>query len=165
MLTIPTAIAFIRKHWKLAGVAVLLLAVAYQTLTKRTVVAERNQARSTIASMNAQAKATDKRWRAAETVLASKAVKIEKDKSDEIDRISADRDALLVQLRSRPSRSTAPATAEVATNGPAIGGSTGAELFREDAQFLVGEAARADEVRVSLKACYAQYSEALLMVP
>ena len=34
-------------------------------------------------------------------------------------------------------------------------GATGAELSRSDAEFLVGEAARADEIRAGLAACYA----------
>jgi hypothetical protein len=51
-------------------------------------------------------------------------------------------------LRKRPSR-----TAETS-----IGKScNGASLFAEDAEFLVREAARADEMRVSLAACYKQY--------
>jgi len=52
------------------------------------------------------------------------------------------------ELRKRPSR-----TAE-ATNGK---GCNGASLYAEDGEFLVREAARADEMRVSLKACYEQY--------
>lgn len=33
----------------------------------------------------------------------------------------------------------------------------GSQLFREDGEFLARESARADEIRVSLLACYAQY--------
>lgn len=40
---------------------------------------------------------------------------------------------------------------------PACQGSTGAELSREDATFLIGEAARADEQRAALSACYRAY--------
>jgi len=53
------------------------------------------------------------------------------------------------ELRKRPSR-----TAE-ASNGKSC---NGASLYAEDAEFLVREAARADEMRVSLKACYDQYN-------
>ena len=52
------------------------------------------------------------------------------------------------ELRKRPSR-----TAET-SNGKSC---NGASLFAEDAEFLVREAARADEVRVALDACYKQY--------
>lgn len=56
----------------------------------------------------------------------------------------------LVSLRNRPERASA-------TDQPARSsctGATGAELSRSDAEFLVGEAARADEVRAGLSACY-----------
>ena len=52
------------------------------------------------------------------------------------------------ELRKRSSR------AESAANG-ACG--TGATLSSEDAEFLVREASRADEIRIGLDACYKQY--------
>jgi hypothetical protein len=52
------------------------------------------------------------------------------------------------ELRKRPSR-----TAET-SNGK---GCNGASLYAEDSEFLVREAARADEIRVALEACYKQY--------
>jgi hypothetical protein len=56
----------------------------------------------------------------------------------------------LAGLRNRPER-----PADLSTNArPACSGATGAELSRSDAGFLVGEAARADEVRAGLSACY-----------
>jgi len=52
------------------------------------------------------------------------------------------------ELRKRPSR------AQDAANGQ---DGTGRALSAEDAEFLVREAARADLLRSSLQACYAQY--------
>ena len=52
------------------------------------------------------------------------------------------------ELRQRPSR------AQDAANGQ---DGTGRALSAEDAEFLVREAARADLLRSSLQACYAQY--------
>ena len=52
------------------------------------------------------------------------------------------------ELRKRPSRATET------SNGK---GCNGASLYAEDSEFLVREAARADEIRVSLAACYKQY--------
>jgi len=52
------------------------------------------------------------------------------------------------ELRKRPSR-----TAET-PNGK---GCNGASLYAEDSEFLVMEAARADEIRRGLQACYKQY--------
>jgi hypothetical protein len=45
--------------------------------------------------------------------------------------------------------------------GATCSGSTGAELSRPDAIFLGGEAARADELRTALSACYAAYDSAI----
>ena len=52
------------------------------------------------------------------------------------------------ELRKRPSRATETATGK---------GCNGASLYAEDSEFLVREAARADEIRVGLQACYKQY--------
>jgi hypothetical protein len=52
------------------------------------------------------------------------------------------------ELRKRPSRT------EQTTNGK---GCNGASLYAEDSEFLIREAARADEIRVALDACYKQY--------
>lgn len=56
----------------------------------------------------------------------------------------------LISLRNRPERTTGlPATA-----GYACQSATGSELSRPDAEFLSWEAARADEIRAGLIACY-----------
>ena len=52
------------------------------------------------------------------------------------------------ELRKRPSRSAETSVGQSCN---------GASLFAEDAEFLIREAARADEMRVSLAACYKQY--------
>ena len=52
------------------------------------------------------------------------------------------------ELRKRPGRATE-------TSDGSCG--TGSTLFAQDAEFLVREAARADEIRVGLQACYKQY--------
>lgn len=56
----------------------------------------------------------------------------------------------LGRLRNRPER---PAVVPEAPRA-ACEGSTGAELSRPDAEFLAREAARADEIRAGLVACY-----------
>lgn len=56
----------------------------------------------------------------------------------------------LASLRNRPER---PVNLS-AVSGHSCSGTTGAELSRSDAGFLVGEAARADEIRAGLIACY-----------
>lgn len=62
------------------------------------------------------------------------------------------------QLRTRPARpAQSSAVPNSASPEPLAEGCTGAELYRPDAEFLVGEAARADQLRESLKECRAAY--------
>lgn len=148
----------VRHPWQ-AGLIASLVACAVLWWHSGRVADQRDRALATIEEMTRLSKAADKAARATEKKLAENAKAITKEKNDAIARISADRDAVLEQLRSRPSRpsTTAPA---VASNGKAASGCTGAELYRPDSEFLVWEAARADNIRVSLKACYAQYDDA-----
>lgn len=77
-------------------------------------------------------------------------------KENEKARIALERDVAVAGLRDRPTRGT-PATSTAGPSAPACKGATGAELSREDGEFLVGEAARADATRAALNQCYAQY--------
>jgi DNA uptake protein ComE-like DNA-binding protein len=93
----------------------------------------------------------------------SKAEKVVRDKEHEYqsaaDTIREEKDAQIKvintqlvdavsELRKRPSR----------TSETAVGkGCNGASLFAEDSEFLIREAARADEIRVNLESCYKQY--------
>lgn len=65
--------------------------------------------------------------------------------------------AALSELRKRPERVSKVPT--VTPTGPAES-CTGAELYRQDAEFLIREAARADEVVIQLMQCQAQYNAA-----
>ena len=77
---------------------------------------------------------------AADTIRKEKDVQIKIINAQLVDAISG--------LRSRSSR-----TSETADRK----GCNGTSLFAEDSEFLVREAARADEIRVGLQACYKQY--------
>lgn len=55
------------------------------------------------------------------------------------------------QLRQRPNR------AQTAANGQITSYCTGSQLYAEDAELALREAARADTIREALKACYKQY--------
>lgn len=77
---------------------------------------------------------------AADTIRKEKDVQIKVINTQLVDAVS--------ELRKRPSR-TAETNAGSSCNG--------ASLYAEDAEFLVREAARADEIRVGLQACYKQY--------
>jgi len=79
---------------------------------------------------------------------------IRKDKDAQINSINNQLANALVELRSRPSR-----TSQISSNGQATSASNGSQLFYEDSTFLAREASRADTIREALKACYAQYDE------
>ena len=102
----------------------------------------------------AQAAAREK-----EQELQASADLLRKDKDREIRDLNARTAALTNSLRDRPSRPTTETSAlpSTASAGCAPTSCTGAGLSREDAQFLAGEATRADELRAALKQCHAQY--------
>jgi hypothetical protein len=102
----------------------------------------------------AQAAAREK-----EQALQANADQLRKEKDREIRDLSARTAALTNSLRDRAARPTAEAGAVSSTAGAgcAPASCTGAGLSREDAEFLAREAARADELRASLKQCIAQY--------
>lgn len=86
-----------------------------------------------------------------EAALVAQAEQIRKKKDAEITAINNRLNSALVELRQRPARNTASA------NPPSCPAGTGATLFREDAEFLIGEAARADKLRQALIECYNRY--------
>ena len=63
-------------------------------------------------------------------------------------------DLALDGLRERPSRAPSGTSEDARAACASVGGATGAELSRPDAEFLVREAARGDEIRAGLGACY-----------
>lgn len=73
------------------------------------------------------------------------------EKNAKIKALNSDLNAALDGLRQRPSR------ASQTSDGKAPPGCNGSQLYAEDASILIREAARADEIKVSLLACYAQY--------
>jgi hypothetical protein len=86
--------------------------------------------------------------RAKEHKYQADADNIRKEKDAQIRTINAQLVDAVSELRKRPSRTTE------ANHGQSC---NGASLYAEDAEFLVREAARADEIRTSLDACYKQY--------
>lgn len=143
-----------------AAIAVLIAFGAGYTQGKSTGKAEVQQLWDRAVADQAQehAKAVAAA-RAKEQAMQADADKLREDKDREIRTIAARNDALLSRLRERPSRPAAiPGglpQASGAGQNPAI--CTGAELPREDGEFLAREAARADEIRTALKRCEEQY--------
>ena len=81
-----------------------------------------------------------------------------KDKEDAIKSINQRHAAIVSGLRQRTERpSTIPAVKEASSSPVCTGtGSTGEQLYRQDAEFLIGEAAKADILRQALKTCRSQ---------
>lgn len=71
--------------------------------------------------------------------------------------VAASLAADLERVRQRPARRPAAGVSEGA--GTACAGANGAELSSADAEFLVRLAARADEQRIALRACYKAWDE------
>ena len=89
--------------------------------------------------------------------LQMSADKLRQEKDREIRDITARNTALANSLRDRQSRSTAPASPVSGATSAGQSACTGKQLYREDSEFLIGVAREADELRVALKQCYAQY--------
>jgi hypothetical protein len=93
-----------------------------------------------------------------EQVMQGNADKLREDKNRELREANARNTALLNSLQHRPNRTESSGMPTTASNGK--NGCTGKELYREDGAVLIGIAREADELRTSLKQCYAQYETA-----
>lgn len=89
--------------------------------------------------------------RKAEKGLIEATEAIRRKKDNEIKIISSKLQSTLSELRQRQDRLSSADTARDCK------GTTGAELSRQDAEFLTREAARADQLRSALELCYRQY--------
>jgi hypothetical protein len=95
--------------------------------------------------------------RAKEQALQANADAIRQEKDREIRNLNARATALTNSLRNRPERpSTETSTVSGSTN-TGQSGCTPRELYRQDSEVVVGLAREADEIRIALKQCYAQY--------
>ena len=85
---------------------------------------------------------------------------IQKEKDAKIKNLNARVASLTRSLQERPSR---PEPSRIPDNSrveEVRQGSTGAGLYREDSQFLLGEAARAELIKEELLGCYKSYDAA-----
>lgn len=90
-----------------------------------------------------------------EQSMVSSADKIRKEKNAKIASLNTRLGTALSSLSERPQRP--PSTSQGAPASCHGAGATGAQLSREDAEFLIREAARADKLRTALDQCYKQY--------
>lgn len=86
-----------------------------------------------------------------------KILSLQKDKENAIKDLNKRHDSIVDSLRQRPERPSSPASEASSTSSVCTGaGSTGDRLYRQDAEFLIREAAKAEILRQALKACRAQ---------
>ena len=90
-----------------------------------------------------------------EQAMQGNADKLRQEKDREIREINAKSIALVNSLRERPNRTEGSGVSQ--TPGIGQSGCTGKELYKQDGEFLIGIAREADELRIALKQCYAQY--------
>ena len=92
---------------------------------------------------------------AVERGLIKKSLEDERKKTNEKQAIIDSRDALIRSLQQRPKRESAKSTSTISPLS--CHSSTGAELYKEDGEFLAGEAARAEQALVDRDFYYQQY--------
>jgi hypothetical protein len=104
------------------------------------------------------ARAAEASARAKEQAAAATLAAIEKKAHDEQKALAAQLAIAHRELRSRADR---PSDGDMSKNPSTTVGCTGAQLYRSDAAFLIGESARADRLRIALAACQAAYDNAV----
>lgn len=140
------------------AVAVLGTGLFGYTQGAKSVRAELDAYRAATAMAQEQQRA---QAQARERDLQVQADQARKEVTREKTRIAAVQRELADSLRKRPDRPSEPGLPAPAGDRDAAPGCTGAELYRGDAQFLVGLAARADTLRLQLAACQAAYGAAV----
>ncbi len=95
------------------------------------------------------------KMREKEQAMTEASAAIMEKKNHELREINARATALSNSLRDRPNRTEGSGVSQ--TPGTGQSGCTGKELYREDGAVLIGIAREADELRLALKQCYAQY--------
>lgn len=145
----------------MAGLILALLGLMYGTHKVIVYKAVSKAKAETQASMSAEYTkkllAASELAREREQAMVASAEKIRKAKDAEIASLNARLGSAISGLSNRPQR---PPSSPQSAPAPSIGaGATGAQLSREDAEFLVREAARADSLRLALSQCYRQYEQ------
>lgn len=92
--------------------------------------------------------------------LTEKINSIKRATNEETSELRATVNTLTNQLRNRPTRANFGTDTNVGTGtNTSTAGCTGAQLFRDDAEFLAREAERADTMRLLLKECRVAYEQ------
>lgn len=92
--------------------------------------------------------------------LENKVKVLQENKDAEIKNINARYDSIITGLQHRPSRQEYQSNSTNNTSNPeSTKGTTGAGLYREDANFLAGYARDTERLKVELIQCYRQYED------
>jgi hypothetical protein len=102
--------------------------------------------------------------------LKIQSIRVESDLKNQIDSIKGEKDAkikdidtkyraTIASLRQRTERSTASDSTRDTCDRESTQGATGAELYREDAEILIGFARDTEKLKEYLNTCYAQYDQ------
>ena len=102
---------------------------------------------------------------ARERTLQANADRLRKEVIHEKTRLAAVQRELADSLHDRADRPSGSSVSPSAGDRDTAPGCTGAELYRTDAQFLIGLATRADAIRLQLATCQAAYGEAIKDAP
>lgn len=142
------ALALLAAAWKIHHVGVVA--------GRAEIQAEWDQDKIRVASESAEK--IDKVKQAA-AILQAEADRERGNLNAHIRSIDLERDELLKRLRDRPSRPAESGGGVPASSGTGTdaAGCTGAELYGQDAEFLVREASRAEAIRARLKALESEY--------
>lgn len=93
-----------------------------------------------------------------EQALQAKTEQLQQERRHEVAGLQRQHAAVLDSLRQRSERpASGDGVPQAASLGETERACTGGELYREDGAFLIGEALRADELRLQLVACQAAY--------
>ena len=137
--------------WLKGGIFVALLSATltfhFMTVAKHKQIEKLEAA---IVLQEEQKKALEKQGE-----IALEALKVEQEKNEQIKLLTAESESLRLSLQQRPSRYTPENLPTEVTSS-----CTGGELFKEDGEFLVREAARADKLIAERDYWYKQYEQA-----
>ena len=146
------------RMWVATGIftALLIGSIGVYRAGARSVQAKWDKAAWQSAMKTAELQA---QIRKAEADLQERLTKANQEKRDAINTLNRRHSDIVAGLSNRPERGSSEANADTG-NRENASGCTGQQLYRPDAEFLVGEAARADAIRIELQACYSAYDRA-----
>lgn len=135
--------------WTIIGIITVIGVYVHTSLVDRAVEANN-------AKWNKQQQELIEKNRGTEKAILTGVLKLEEMKNEEIQNLNTTVNDLRSKLRKRPSREYVTVYRD---NPSTEGACTGAELFREDGEFLIGEAARAERVLIERNFYYEQYEQ------